>query len=123
MGAARAGAGAALAAVRAGAALGSGAASSYSLARTASGAAGIRGVAAGLGGVAGAGTGALAQAVRGFGGRLISGSSGAADPVPDWARRLQAEQRFRARTHTTMQAVKDGDRPGAGSNPNLTERD
>jgi type IV secretion system protein TrbL len=123
VGAARAGAGAALTAVRAGTALGSGAASSYSLARAASGATGRRGVAAGLGGVASASRGALAQAVRGFGGRLAGGSSGAADPVPDWARRLQAEQRFRSRAHTTMQAVKDGDRPGAGSNPNLTERD
>jgi type IV secretion system protein TrbL len=49
--------------------------------------------------------------------------SGSPDPVPDWARRLQAEQRFRACTHTTMQAVKDGDRPGAASNPSLEERD
>jgi len=121
-GLARAGTGTALAAVRAGAALSSGAASSYSLARTASGAAGLRGVAVGLGGVASAGGGAFAQAVREFGGRLLSGPN-SADPVPDWARRLQAEQRFRARTHTTMQAMKDGDRPGAGSNPNLTERD
>lgn len=123
LGLARAGSRAALTAVRAGAALGSGAASSYNAARTASGATGIRGVRAGLGGVATAGTGALSQAARDFGGRVVNGSSGAADPMPEWARRLQAEQRFRARAHTTVQAVKDGDRPGAGSNPNLTERD
>jgi type IV secretion system protein TrbL len=122
LGAARTGAGAALMAVRAGTALGSGAASSYSLARTASGATGMRGVAAGLGGVARAGGGAISQAARNLGGRVVHGSNGA-DPVPDWARRLQAEQRFRARTHTTMQAMKDGDRPGAGSNPSLEERD
>lgn len=121
-GLARTGTDGALAAVRAGAALSGSVTSSYSLARTASGATGIRGVAAGLGGVASAGGGALAQAVRGFGGRLTNGAV-PTDPMPEWARRLQTEQRFRARTHTTMQAMKDGDRPGAGSNPSLEERD
>lgn len=121
-GLARAGGGAALSAVRAGASLSSGASSSYSLARAASGASGIRGVGAGLAGVARAGAGALGQGARDLGANLVGGSS-AGDPVPSWARRLQAEQRFRARSHTTLQAVKDGDKPGAGTNPNLSERD
>jgi len=43
--------------------------------------------------------------------------------APDWARRMRAEQRFRANTHTTAQAIKEGDRPGAAANPDLDERE
>jgi type IV secretion system protein TrbL len=51
---------------------------------------------------------------------LSSPSSGA---TPDWARRLRSEQRMRAHAHTTTQAIKDGDRPGAAANPDLDQRE
>ena len=43
--------------------------------------------------------------------------------APAWARRLQAEQRMRSRAATTTQAVKEGDRPSAGINPRLDDKD
>jgi type IV secretion system protein TrbL len=39
---------------------------------------------------------------------------------PDWARKMQASQRLRAHGHATTQAIKDGDRSGAGANPDLS---
>jgi type IV secretion system protein TrbL len=50
---------------------------------------------------------------------MPTGDSGA----PAWARRLRAEQRRRHRVHTTAEAVKEGDKPGAAANPDLEERD
>ena len=41
--------------------------------------------------------------------------------TPDWARRLRNEQRMRAHAHTTTQAIKEGDRPGAAAAPDLGE--
>jgi len=138
-------------AVRAGAAFSSGAATAYRLGHAAAGASGAAGVAGGLAGVARAGAGATAGAARSLGARVTSGFSGSArqgrdaawratggetvaagggvampagdDRAPAWARRLRAEQRRRARLHTTAQAIREGDRPGAGANPNLTERE
>ncbi|MDE2184216.1 MAG: P-type conjugative transfer protein TrbL [Alphaproteobacteria bacterium] len=43
--------------------------------------------------------------------------------TPDWARRLRNEQRLRAHAHTTSQAIKEGDRPGAAAIPDLDERE
>ena len=43
--------------------------------------------------------------------------------TPDWARRLRSEQRMRAHAHTTTQAIKEGDRPGAAANPDLDQRE
>ncbi len=40
-----------------------------------------------------------------------------------WARRLRSEQRMRAHAHTTTQAIKEGDRPGAAANPDLDQRE
>jgi type IV secretion system protein TrbL len=48
-------------------------------------------------------------------------SSAAIDSAPQWARRLRAEQASRAHRHATAQAIKDGDRPGGGANPDLKE--
>jgi type IV secretion system protein TrbL len=36
---------------------------------------------------------------------------------------LRAEQRQRARIHTTEQAIRDGDKPGAGASADLSERE
>jgi type IV secretion system protein TrbL len=43
------------------------------------------------------------------------------DTAPQWARRLRAEQTGRAHRHAATQAIKEGDRPGAGANPELKE--
>jgi type IV secretion system protein TrbL len=41
--------------------------------------------------------------------------------MPNWARRLQAEQRARHYRQTTAHIVSQGDRPGAPANPKLEE--
>ncbi|MDE2166237.1 MAG: P-type conjugative transfer protein TrbL [Alphaproteobacteria bacterium] len=65
---------------------------------------------------------------RATGGATSSGSSASATGTavtdtasgpPVWARRLQAEQRVRHVRQTTAQAIKEGDRPGTGANPEL----
>lgn len=140
-----------LAAIRAGTAMGSAAGSAYELGQATSGTSGLAGAAAGLGGVARAGSGAVARiaraplarmgdamadgvetgrqgAWRATGGEGIgttgpsTASAGQAAP-PDWARRLQAEQRSRHRRQVTAQAIHEGDRPGAPANPELDEED
>lgn len=152
LGVARAGGAGALSAVRAGTALSSGASTAYGLGQAASGATGAAGAAAGLAGVARAGTGVATGTARSLGARVSGGLSesarqgrdaawqatggsraaaGSAVAVmppgdagaPAWARRLRTEQRRRARIHTTEQAIKEGDRPGAGTNPALAERE
>jgi type IV secretion system protein TrbL len=147
-GAAAAGAGrAGLGALEAATAVGSGARTAYGLANAASGASGLAGVAAGSAGVARAGAGMIGQGVRsataGFRGSAqagrrmavtatggsFTGGTGAAAPAgegsapPAWARRLQSDQRMRVHTATTAQAVKEGDRPGAGINPRLDDKE
>jgi type IV secretion system protein TrbL len=136
-----------LSAVRAGTALSAGAASAYGMGKAASGAAGAAGVAAGMAGVVRAGVGTARNAgtrmVGGFaesaqrgraavrqatggrsaGGPAIASASPGDGGVPTWARRLRAEQRRRARIHSTEQAVREGDRPGSGANPDLSERE
>lgn len=138
--------GAGLAAVRAGAALGSGAATAYGLGQAASGASGMAGVGAGLSGVAKAGAGAARSAFSGVGAKFAEsaqagrqaafratggkiGGGGAApestseapSEMPKWAKRLQGEQRTRARIQGITQAIREGDRPGGSAMPNLKE--
>ena len=134
-----------LGAIKAGTAVGSGAGAAYGLARAASGAKGLAGVAAGGAGVARAGAGFVGQgissATAGFRssaqagrrtaitatGGSTTGSSATTLPSagapPAWAKRLQAEQRMRSRAATTAQAVREGDRPSAGINPRLDDRE
>ncbi|TRO95489.1 hypothetical protein FKB34_08970 [Glycocaulis profundi] len=50
-------------------------------------------------------------------------SSPSSSAQPAWAKRLRSEQSARAARQTTMQTIKDGDRPAAGANPSLSERD
>ena len=151
LGLARGGGAAALSAVRAGTALSSGTATAYGLGQAASGATGAAGVAAGFAGVAKAGAGAAAGIARSVGARMAGGLSESAQQgrqatwkmtggekpgggalaappsggvhTPAWARRLRAEQRQRARVHATEQAIKEGDKPGAGASPDLSERE
>lgn len=42
---------------------------------------------------------------------------------PAWAQRLRSEQTARHRRQMATQTIKDGDRPGSGANPNLSEKD
>ncbi len=138
--------GAGIAAIRAGTAVGSGAATAYGLGQAANGASGMAGVGAGLGGVARAGAGAARSAFSGIGAKFAesaqegrqaafratggqsgspaSGQSTAPDvpaSMPNWARRLRNEQRNRARTQMIAQTIREGDRPGSGANPSLKE--
>lgn len=134
-------------AVKAASSLAGGASTAYGLARATSGATGLAGAAAGAVGVARAGAGAVSQSLlRRIAGPIASSYSGGAQAgwtasggqplaaasgraamapgsAPDWARRLQAEQRLRHRAATTVQSVREGDRPGQAANPSLEERD
>jgi type IV secretion system protein TrbL len=153
IGGARLAGAAGMGAIRAGSALGAGASTAYQLAQATSGSTGAAGVGAGLAGVARAGAGAAANAARGAGARFASsvgesaqagrdavfratGGTRTAKPAnenasapagsggaPAWARRLRSEQRLRAHAHTTTQAIKDGDRPGAAATPDLDQRE
>ncbi len=153
VGGARLAGAAGMGAIRAGTALGAGASTAYQLAQATSGSTGAAGVGAGLAGVARAGAGAAANAARGAGARFASsmgesaqagrdaafratGGTRTARPAnentsapvgsggaPAWARRLRSEQRMRAHAHTTTQAIKDGDRPGAAATPDLDQRE
>src|SRR3546814_12172256 len=53
------------------------------------------------------------------GGRRAGASDGPSVPsdggAPAWARRLRAEQRQRARIHSTEQTIREGDKPGTGA--------
>jgi type IV secretion system protein TrbL len=136
-------AGGAMGAMRAGSAMGSAASTAYRLGQETSGS---RSVGAGLGGVARAGSnmardrlasaaGLGAAAVRGERAAFLAGSrsSGAsagaalqpapADEAPSWARRLRAEQTARHHRHVALQSVRDGDRGGAGANPDISQRE
>lgn len=46
-----------------------------------------------------------------------------ANAPPDWAKRIRSEQTARASRHAVSQAIKDGDRPGSGANPTLSNKD
>ncbi|MBI1330273.1 MAG: P-type conjugative transfer protein TrbL [Alphaproteobacteria bacterium] len=46
-------------------------------------------------------------------------AAGGGSVMPVWAQRLQSEQRARHLRQTTAQAIREGDRPGAGANPEL----
>lgn len=134
-------------AIKAASSLAGGASTAYGLGRSTSGATGLAGAAAGAAGVARAGAGAVGQGIRNrvaapiqssyqggaqggwtaTGGQPLAATgtaaaSGAAT-APHWAQRLQAEQRLRHRAATTVQSVREGDRPGQAANPSLEERD
>ena len=139
LGAARSAGGGALGAIRAGPAMGAAASTAYSLGQeTAS----TPSVGAGLGGIAhAAGQAARARlsgtlgledaASRGraaawnahSGGSPADTGSAAAGAAPAWARQLRSEQAVRHHRHVALQALREGDRGGAGATPDLHERD
>lgn len=60
------------------------------------------------------------------GAAVPGGSAGAhahTSSAPAWAQRMRSEQASRHRRHMIAQAVKDGDRPGAPANPDLSQKD
>jgi len=137
-------AGGGMAAMRAGTAIGSGATTAYRLGRETSGATGVAGVRAGMSGVASAaadyakdrsGLGAASTAgsnaawnagsTRSASAPAGEGAAGAANASgpPAWARRLRSEQSGRHRRHMVVQAVREGDKPGAAAAPDIKERD
>jgi type IV secretion system protein TrbL len=140
-----------MAAIRAGTAMGSAASTAYQLGQATSGASGMAGVGAGVGGVMRAGAGAVAQKARSVAGQAADSLSESAqagrkaawqatggnpvtstsdmvaasssNTVPPWAQRLRAEQAARAQRHAAAQAVKDGDRPVAPATPDLSGKE
>lgn len=131
-------------AIRAGTAMGSAASTSYRLGQATSGRASVG---AGLGGVASTAGSAAAQGARAMASRVAApfrdsaargrdfamrGSGGASaasstategSGAPAWAQRLRGEQNARHRRHMAMQTVREGDRPGSGANPDLSDKE
>jgi type IV secretion system protein TrbL len=144
VGGARLAAGGGLSAMRAGTTIGSGASTAYRLGRETSGKTGMAGARAGVAGVGSAAadyvkerSGMSAAAAAGSNAAWQAGSSrsGAANAPggsetapaavepPAWARRLRSEQSRRHRRHMVIQAVREGDKPSAPTNPDINERD
>jgi len=139
VGGARLAGGAALGAVRAGTAMGSAASTAYTLGQEA---AGSSSVSAGLGGVAKAagsamrqrasaalGVGEAAESGRAAAWSALAGRSPAAGPqasgesTPPWARQLRRQQDARHHRHAAVQALREGDRGGAGATPDISEKE
>ena len=141
-------AGGASRAVKAGASLAGGTATSYGLAKTASGKTGIAGAAAGMAGVTRAGGdtvrsfaakpaealkasyasgGAAAFAATGgksSAGSIAAAAGGGAPPTNDnWARRFQAQQNVRDAGGVAAHSLRDGDGSSGGAAPSLTRKD
>ncbi|MDQ1158948.1 type IV secretion system protein TrbL [Sphingomonas sp. SORGH_AS 950] len=69
--------------------------------------------------------------------RAGAGAEGSGEPAKDdaapnrsadsspplWARKMRSEQTARHRVHAAMQIVKEGDRPGAPANPDLSDKE
>ena len=132
-------AGGAMGALRAGTAMGSAASTAYRLGQETAGSSSVRAGLAGVGGAALAGArarigeaaGLSAAAGRGRKAAMLAGAAStgpaAAEPAsgdaPQWARRLRSEQAARHHRHAALQAVRDGDRGGAGIAPDISERE
>jgi type IV secretion system protein TrbL len=139
MGAARAAGSATLGAVRAGTSMGSAASTAYALGQESAASptigAGMAGVAHAAAGGArrlaaeSIGIGAAAERGRTAAWRALNdpgaptGRAAASDRPPAWAEALRAEQTSRHRRHLAIQAVREGDRGGAGAAPDIKERE
>lgn len=67
-----------------------------------------------------------APASSGTSGRATSTAAGAvasSGSAPAWAQNLRSEQTSRHHRHMAMQTIRDGDRPGSGANPSLSEKE
>ncbi len=63
------------------------------------------------------------QPTSGMAEPAASSPAGASSSSPPWAQRLRAEQARRTHARATSQAIKDGDRPGAPANPDLSTKE
>jgi type IV secretion system protein TrbL len=131
----------AMGALRAGTAMGSAASTAYRLGQETSGSDSVRAGLSGVGSAALAGAkarigdaaGLSAAAERGrraamfagasTGGAAPAGGSSEGGDAPQWARRLRSEQSSRHHRHAALQAVREGDRGGAGITPDISERE
>lgn len=128
-------AGAGLGAVRAGTAMGSAAATAYTLGQEA---AGVASVEAGLSGMASAAGGAARSrmsAAFGLGEAAESGRQAAFNaltnrtanvgraeaPMPEWARAMKAEQSARHYRQSAVHTIQQGDRGGHGATPDIKQ--
>ncbi|MEQ1756530.1 MAG: P-type conjugative transfer protein TrbL [Micropepsaceae bacterium] len=50
-----------------------------------------------------------------------TGATSESGGTPDWAKRLRGEQRWHRRVHAVEQAIREGDKPGTGANPDLRQ--
>ncbi|KRA84038.1 P-type conjugative transfer protein TrbL [Altererythrobacter sp. Root672] len=134
-------AGGSMAALRAGTAMGSAASTAYRLGQETSGSSSLGAGLKGVGSAAAAtarsrmsGTGGLAAAVESgrraamsageTRGPAPAGSGDRSDTfAPPWARRLRSEQSARHNRHAALSAIREGDRGGAGINPDISERE
>ncbi|WP_245626624.1 type IV secretion system protein [Croceicoccus naphthovorans] len=139
-------------AIRAGTAMGSAASSAYRLGQETAGSAsigaGLGGLATAAGGAASQGARAAASRIAtplrssvekgrqvawnagqtsstspASGTGPVAGAGTSPAGMPAWAQNLRSEQTARHRRHMAMQALRDGDRPGSGANPNLSEKE
>jgi type IV secretion system protein TrbL len=139
---ARALGGGAMAAMRAGTSMGSAASTAYRLGQETSGSPTIG---AGFGGVAQAAGSAARDRLSNLGGlgdaaergqraafmagARTSGAAAAASPsedageAPPWAQQLRSEQAARDHRQLALHTIRDGDRGGAGANPDISERE
>jgi type IV secretion system protein TrbL len=143
-------AGGAMGAMRAGTAMGSAASTAYRLGQETSGSSSVG---AGLGGVASAGGAAARQKLGGASGlgaaaergqraAFMAGASrpggspassggssarsageGGSGDAPQWARRIRSEQASRQHRQVALQAIREGDRGGAGAAPDISEKE
>ena len=140
IGGTRALAGGAMGAMRAGTAMGSAAGTAYRLGQETAGSNkvgdGLAGVAAAAGHAARdrvvAATGLGEAAERGrraalmAGGRTSGpgpGAVGAGDGAPQWAKQMRSEQAARQHRHMALQTIREGDRGGAGANPDIAQKE
>jgi type IV secretion system protein TrbL len=139
---ARALGGGAMAAMRAGTSMGSAASTAYRLGQETSGSPTIG---AGFGGVAQAAGSAARDRLSNLGGlgdaaergqraafmagARTSGAAAAASPsegageAPPWAQQLRSERAARDHRQLALHTIRDGDRGGAGANPDISERE
>ena len=139
-------------AVKSGASMAGGASSAYQFGQAVSGNSGLKGAASGVAGVGKAAMGSVKQGVqnmmskaaspikdsyaggkasawsatggRGGASRLVApSSSNSPDAMPRWAKKMHKQQALKSASHMTAQAVKEGDRPGAPANPELSKNE
>jgi type IV secretion system protein TrbL len=55
--------------------------------------------------------------------RAAAGGENPDGDTPQWARQLRSEQSARHHRQVALQAVREGDRGGAGANPDISERE